>query len=217
VATMCLLSMMLLFWCILGFSPASWLLGAEIATGLMVFRRLHRCHTIRCVRLLLTCPGRDGSTDGYPRMCWLSLPRRKVTAVGSVVGGRQLSSRNDRLLDHHGVISPVVRVSGCAQDDGVALATVFDHEDRLNDPLPARSPSSNPLCATSSSPSVLARMVVPMGFVVARAAGLLLRRKVTIAVGIFTGGRPLSSRNECFLESREPWDGQPCGVRLGVC
>jgi hypothetical protein len=57
VATMCLLSMMLLFWCILGFSPASWLLGAEIATGLMVFRRLHRCHTIRCVRLLLTCPG----------------------------------------------------------------------------------------------------------------------------------------------------------------
>ena len=103
---------------------------------------------------------------------------------------RQLSSRNVRSLDHHGVISPVARVSGCAQDDGVALVRDFDGKDRFNYPLPARSLSSNPSCATSSS-SVLARMVEPMGFVVVQTFRLLLRRKVAAAVGILTGGRPL--------------------------
>lgn len=92
------------------------------------------------------------------------------------------------------VFSPVVRVSECAQDDGVALAGVFDREDQLNYPLPARLLPPNPLCATSSS-SVLARMVV-LSFIVVQAAGSLLRRKVITAAGILNGGRPPHSHNE---------------------
>jgi hypothetical protein len=178
---------MLPCWCILGL-PASWLLDAEIATGSMVLRPLDWCHTIRCVRLPLD-------------LSWLRWLYRWVSSYllavaaspkGRYCGrdpgcGRQLSSRNFRSLDHHGVISPVVRVSGCAQDDGVALVRDFDRKDRFNYPLPARSLSSNPLCTTSySSSSVLARMVGPMGFVVVQTAWLLLRRKVAAAVGILT-------------------------------
>jgi hypothetical protein len=146
---------------------------------------------------LLICPWKDGSTDGCPRISRLPLPRRKVvTAVGMLVGGRPLSSRNERSLDRHGVFSPVVRVSECAQDDGFAVARVFDREDRLNYPLPARLLPPNPLCATSFS-SVLARMVV-LSVVVVQANGSLLCRKVITAPGILNGGRPPHSHNKWF-------------------
>jgi hypothetical protein len=71
---------------------------------------------------------------------------------------------------------------------------VLDREDQLNYPLPARSLLLIPLCAISFS-SVLARMVV-LGLIVVEAAGSLLRRKVTTAAGILSGGRPPHSHAE---------------------
>jgi hypothetical protein len=84
--------------------------------------------------------------------------------------------------------------SRCVLEMMVLHWRVLDREDQLNYPLPARSLLLIPLCAISFS-SVLARMVV-LGLIVVEAAGSLLRRKVTTAAGILSGGRPPHSHAE---------------------
>jgi hypothetical protein len=96
--------MMLPFWCILGLL-ASWLFGAEIATGLMVLHRLARCHTIRFARPPLDLP--------WPRWLYRWVSSYLLAVAASPKGCYFVRDSGWRtatliaqreILGHHGVV-----------------------------------------------------------------------------------------------------------------
>jgi hypothetical protein len=88
--------------------------------------------------LLLLCSMQDGCADEFPCVWrllgrWVtgSLLRRMVaTEAGILFGGRSYSLRNNKSLEYHWMTSPVLRVFGCAEGSGGALAGCLDR-DRL--------------------------------------------------------------------------------------